>query len=113
MHEVSIAESLVELIEAEARTAGFARVRRVRLQLGALGHVEPAALRFCFPAVAHGTVAEGACLDIETIPGAGWCARCRRAVALTQRFDLCPACRHAHVTLTAGDELRLVELEVE
>lgn len=113
MHEVSIAESLVDLIEAEALTAGFARVRRVRLQLGALGSVEPDALLFCFPAVAHGTVAAGARLDIETIPGAGWCAQCRCTVALTQRYDLCPACRRGPVTLTAGDELRLAELEVE
>jgi hydrogenase nickel incorporation protein HypA/HybF len=113
MHEMSIAESLVDLIGDEARREGFAGVKRVRLKLGALGHVEPAALLFCFDVVARGTVAEGARLDMETVPGAGWCPRCGKSVAITQRYDLCPACGRSHVVMTAGDELRLAELEVE
>lgn len=113
MHEMSIAESLVGLIEEEARKDGFTRVKRIGVKLGALGHVEPAALRFCFAAVARGTLVEGACLDMETVPGAGWCPRCRRAVAIAQRYELCPECGQSHVDLTAGDELRLSELEVE
>ncbi len=113
MHEMSIAQSLMDLIEDEARREGFAHVRRVRLKLGALGHVEPAALLFCFDAVARGTVAQGASLDVETVPGAGWCPRCHRSVAIAQRYDLCPSCGQSHVQMTTGDELRLAELEVE
>jgi hydrogenase nickel incorporation protein HypA/HybF len=113
MHEISIAESLVDLIEDEARREGFAHVRRVVVKLGALGHIEPAALLFCFDAVTRGTVAEGASLEVETVPGAGSCPRCHHSVAITQRYDLCPACGQSHVQVTAGDELRLAELEVE
>lgn len=113
MHEMSIAESLVDLIEEEARRQGFAHVRRVGVRLGALGHVEPAALLFCFDAVTRGTVAEGASLDMEMVSGTGWCPRCESSVAIAQRYDLCPACGQSHVEMTAGDELRLIELEVE
>lgn len=113
MHEMSIAESLVELIEDEARRRGFSQVKRIGVKLGALGHVEPAALLFCFDAVARGTLADGALLDLETVPGAGWCPQCRRLVTVSQRYDLCPICGRSHVTMTAGDELRLTELEVE
>jgi hydrogenase nickel incorporation protein HypA/HybF len=112
MHEMAIAESLIELIEAEARRDGFTRVRRVGVTLGALGHVEPAALLFCFDAVARGTIADGARLSVETVAGAGWCPRCRQEVAIAQRYDLCPLCGNSHVELRAGDELRLTELEV-
>lgn len=110
---MSIAESLVDLIEDEARKQGFARVKRIGIKLGALGHVEPEALAFCFDAVARGSIAEGARLDLETVPGLGWCPRCRREVAIAQRYDVCPACGQSHVELRAGDELRLSELEVE
>ena len=113
MHEMSIAESLVELIEGEARKAEFIRVKRITVQLGALGHVEPEALAFCFDVVARGTVAEGACLEVRTIPGRGLCPRCGSTVSLRQRYDLCAACGQSHVTMIAGDELRLTELEVE
>jgi hydrogenase nickel incorporation protein HypA/HybF len=113
MHEMSLVESVVALVEDERRKQDFARVRVIRLKLGALGHAEPEALRFCFDAVASGTIAEGARLEIETVPGEGWCSRCRCIVPLVERFAACPACGSAEVRMTAGDELRLAEMEVD
>ena len=46
MHEMSLTESLVELIENEREKQGFSRVRTVRVAIGALGHVEADAVRF-------------------------------------------------------------------
>lgn len=111
MHEVSIAENLVDLIGDEARIHHFRRVKMVRVTLGALGHVEPQALLFCFEAASRGTAAEGATLLIEVTPGQGWCAGCGQMVALPERYAPCPGCGK-HVDLTAGEELRLTELEV-
>ncbi len=113
MHELSLVESMVELVENERRKQDFSRVRMIRLQVGALGHAEPGALRFCFDAVTRGTVADGARLEIETVPGEGWCSGCRRTVPLEERFAACPVCGTAPVRMTAGDELRLTEMEVE
>jgi hydrogenase nickel incorporation protein HypA/HybF len=113
MHEVSLIESVVALVEDERRKQDFSRVRMIRLHVGALGHAEPDALRFCFDAVARGTVADGARLEIETIAGQGWCSDCRRTVRLEERFAACPVCGNARVRMTAGGELRLAEMEVE
>jgi hydrogenase nickel incorporation protein HypA/HybF len=113
MHEVAIAESLIELIEREALARAFLCVTIVRVQLGALGHVEPEALRFCFAAVAEGTLAEGAALEIETVAGEGWCADCSRSMPLAERYDACSACGRSGLRITAGAELRLAELEVQ
>ena len=113
MHEISLVESLVELIEDERRKQDFSRVRMIRLQVGALGHAEPDALRFCFDAVTNGTIADGARLEIETVPGAGWCSVCRRSMALEERFAACPDCGSVPLRMTAGNEVRLAEMEVE
>ncbi len=113
MHEVSLIESVVALVEDERRKQDFSRVRSIRLRLGALGHAEPEALRFCFDAVTRGTVADGARLDIDIVPGEGWCSGCSRIVALAERFGACPICGGAPVRMTAGDELRVSEMEVE
>lgn len=113
MHEVSLIENVIALVEQERRKQAFVRVNKVKLQVGVLGCVEPEALRFCFDAVAAGTIAEGARLEIETIPGEGWCPDCRRTVALEARFDACPLCASARVRMTGGDALRLAEMEVE
>ena len=113
MHEMSLCEGVIELVEEEARKGGFAKVRTVVLELGALGSVEPDAMEFCFDAVSRGTVADGARLVIETVPGAGWCLDCAKTVPIEERFGACPECGQYHVQMTAGAELRVKELEVE
>jgi hydrogenase nickel incorporation protein HypA/HybF len=113
MHEMALTENIVEILAEEARKQGFARVRVVRLEIGAMAHVEPEALRFCFDAVSRGTVAEGATLDIIRPKGEGWCLDCGKTVALDERFGPCPDCGGRHVQMTSGDELRIQELEVD
>jgi hydrogenase nickel incorporation protein HypA/HybF len=113
MHEMALTESIVEIVTEEARKHGSGKVRVVRLLIGALAHVEPDALRFCFDAVSRDTVAEGATLDIVEAPGEGWCLDCGKTVALEERFGACPECGNGHVRMTSGDDLRVLELEVD
>ena len=113
MHEMALTESIVEIVSEEARKHGFCKIRVVRLQVGALAHVEPDALRFCFDAVSRGTAAEGATLEIIRPPGQGWCLDCAKTVTMNERFAACPECGNHHVQVTSGDELRIEELEVD
>jgi hydrogenase nickel incorporation protein HypA/HybF len=112
MHELALTESLVGIVVEESRRQNVARVKAVVLEIGAIGQVEPESLRFCFDAVTRGTIAEGARLDIVTVPGAGWCLDCGKTVPLAERFGACPECGQRHVQMTAGDELRIREMEV-
>ena len=104
MREMSLTESLVE---------GFSRVRTVRVAIGALGHVEADAVRFCFDAVTRGTIVEGARLDIRTVPGQAWCLDCAKTVRAADRVAACPECGQHRLQVTGGDDLRLDELEVD
>ena len=113
MHEMALTESIVEIATDAAKKQGAAKVKRVFVDVGALSHVESEALLFCFAAVSAGTIAEGAALEIDRVPGAGWCLDCGKAVAIAERFDACPECGRHHVQMTEGDELRVREIEVE
>ena len=113
MHEMALTESILGLIEDEARASGFTKVKLVRLEVGTLSHVSAEALVFCFDAVTRGTIAEGAALDIVAVEGSGWCLDCSQTVPLAERFGACPLCGNHHVQMTTGDELRVKELEVE
>ncbi len=112
MHEMSLTESMLTIIEQQAQAQGFRRVRSVVLEIGALAAVEPEAMRFCFNAVTRGTIAEGAALDILERPAQGWCGACAKPVLLPEQFALCPECGGA-AQITGGRELRIRELEVE
>lgn len=66
MHESSLLRGLMAQIGEIARQHGATRVRTVRLKIGPLAHIEPEHLREHFVQAAHGTVAEGARLEIDT-----------------------------------------------
>lgn len=113
MHEVALAQGIVELIEAEALAQHFTRVKRIHLKIGALASVEPDALVFGFDSVSLGTVAEGAQLQIARPAGAAVCIGCGGTASLAQRGDPCPACGSYQRMVTDGEELKVTELEVE
>ena len=112
MHEMSICQSLVGLIEEQAERTAFSRVTHIRLEIGRFAGVEPRALLFGFDVTARGTVADGATLEIVDLPGRAWCFDCSASVEITQRGADCPQCSGGRLRVTGGDELRIKDMEV-
>lgn len=113
MHEMSLCESILQIMEDQARAQDFGRVKTVWLEIGRLSGVEVDALRFAFEAVTRDSLAAGARLEIIDQPGQAWCMQCSRNIDVTARFDPCPLCGGHQVQVTGGDEMRIKELEVE
>jgi len=113
MHEMSLAESVLQVIEDAARHQRFTRVRTVWLEIGQLACVEPESLCFVLEQVTKGSIAEGARLEIVKIDGRGRCARCERAFPFPALHEPCPDCGSYQVEVTDGEQLRIRELEVE
>jgi hydrogenase nickel incorporation protein HypA/HybF len=110
MHELALAESVVKIAEQHADGR---RVTKVELAVGALRQVVPEALAFGFEAVAVGTVAEGAVLEIDQVPARLACDACG---AETERsgFPLaCGRCGSLDVDVRSGEELLVLALELE
>ena len=112
MHEMSLAEGILQIVEDTARAKAAEKVRAVLLEIGALSHVEEQALRFCFDAVTRGTVADGARLDVMATPGRAWCMPCGASVALTRLGEACPTCGGYQLQVTQGEEMKVKEIEV-
>ena len=112
MHELAIAEGMLEIVEAAAKRNDARRVGAIRLEIGALSCVDPAALRFCFDAVTRGSIAEGAQLEIDTTAGVAWCLTCSEAVPLAALGDACPQCGSYQLQVTQGDAMRVKDIEI-
>ncbi len=113
MHEMSLAEGILQILEESAAKERFQQVKTVFLEIGKLSHVEVESLRFCFDAVVKNSVAEGARLEIVEVPGQAWCMPCSESVSVNTLYDPCPKCGGYQLTMTGGDEMRVKELEVE
>lgn len=113
MHELSIANRIVELVGEHVRDAGAERATVITLRIGALACVHEDALRFSFDLVREGTVAAAAELRIVTVPVTIWCDACGGEVALpgVQKFA-CPDCGTPSGDIRAGRELDLESIEL-
>ncbi|MDD5391563.1 MAG: hydrogenase maturation nickel metallochaperone HypA [Thiothrix sp.] len=113
MHEMSLCEGVLQVLEDEAKRQNFTKVKSVWLEIGTMSGVEIEAMRFCFDAVVGNSLADGAKLEIIEIPAEAWCLNCAQSVAVKQRFDACPVCGSYQLQVIRGDEMRIKELEVE
>ncbi len=110
MHELSIAQAIVDVA---ARNAGESRVTAVYVKVGNLRQVVPSALEFSFELCAHGTMVEGATLELEQVPVGVTCRSCGSG-SEPDGFPLaCAACGDLAVDVVQGEELQVQSLELE
>lgn len=115
MHELSIAESIIDIAVRNCLANGHTAIGKISLSIGSASGVMPAALSFAFEAIKRDTIARGAVLCINNVPISGVCADCREEFTSYEQYILfsCPNCNSAAITITGGFEMDMVSLEVE
>jgi hydrogenase nickel incorporation protein HypA/HybF len=104
MHEVGLCEGVVQTVE---RRAAGRPVAAIGLRIGAGHRVVPDALQQAFALVAPGTVADGARVDVVTVPFEVTCRACGAVSTATEPVPACGRCASPAVDLRGGDELTL------
>lgn len=112
MHELSVCQGMLAQVSDIARSHNASAASRIVVRVGPLSGVEPALLAQAFPLARAGTIAEDAELVIEAAPVRVRCERCGAETEAAANRLLCGACGDYHTTLTAGDELLLVSVEL-
>ncbi|WP_424535714.1 hydrogenase maturation nickel metallochaperone HypA [Sphaerisporangium viridialbum] len=109
MHEYGIAESILAAVEGRADGR---RIRRARVQVGALLRVAEPSINDAWALVAEGTVAEGARLDLVTLPVRLTCRACGNTATSVDPYAVCPACGATDVDTEGGDDLVLESIQL-
>lgn len=112
MHELTLCQRIMSIINEYSRGKNYHRVKKIVLEIGQLAAVDEEALRFGFDVVAKGTLAEGAILDVIEIEGQAICDACQKTGKLKHYYDACQNCGHYSLTITQGEELRVSCMEV-
>lgn len=112
MHELSLADEVVRLVQAAAVRDGFEQVATLRLEVGALAGVDAGALRFALDTLSADTCLAGAVIEISQPPGVARCTRCARTVIIDSRADPCPVCGGYPLQVLSGADLRVLEVLV-
>jgi len=113
MHEMSIAQSLIQILQEEMVKHGAKALRSVRLSVGEMTAIVPESLSFCFEIIVQGTPLEGARLLMDRIPLKGYCPQCDVTFDIKDFVFVCPTCGNRGIETIEGQELSIVEMEVE
>lgn len=113
MHEMSIAQNMINIIEDEMRSHNAKVLRAVRVNIGRFSSIVPEALSFCFEIMTKDTDMDGARLVIDIIPLTGRCVSCDKEFEIPDYSLLCPFCGGAKVDIISGQELSVVDIEVD
>ncbi len=113
MHELSIAHSLVSLVQEHVPESAV-RVTAVHLRLGVLAGVVSGALEFCYGMATEGTVLQGSTLRIHELAVVIHCSVCEANRMLETELVLrCPVCGAATADIRQGRELELASIEYD
>lgn len=115
MHELSLAQAVIDEVIRLSVAHGASRVLRVRVMIGALSGVVKDSFVFGFEALATtNKITKGASLVIETPAVPYRCIGCGHEFKTEGgRPDCCPECGAADVFPQGGDELLLMQVEME
>ena len=105
-------ESALDAVRHEAAKHGATRVSRIVLRIGTLAGVDREALRFAYEALAPTSIANGALLEIESVPARARCNACAKEFGVTHGFIFqCPQCGEFCDDIRQGRELAIARLE--
>ena len=111
MHEIHLAEGLLEKIKAQAKAEGLCKVLKVKLKVGEMHMVKEEELKFAFDMIGKGSIMDGAELEIEITKLSARCSNCgREIIEKTLKLD-CPNCGSPHMEIVSGKELLVESVE--
>lgn len=113
MHELSIAQNIIEAVQVALPEHGLIRVVRVGVRIGTLSSVDPEALTFGYQALIADTPLAGSDLAIETVETSAVCRKCRHSFVASDFVFVCPRCESSQCDLVSGQELEIAYLEGE
>ncbi len=112
MHELSVAQSIVEIIQQHVPPAEWQRVAAVRCKIGASAGVVPDSLMFSFQAITAESFLHQAKLEIELVPFRIQCRSCGTTGEQEAGWAQCSQCGSMETTILSGSELHITEIEL-
>lgn len=105
MHELSIAQNIVEIVEEEAKKYESSKVESVILEIGTMSGVVPEALNFALTEAVKNTILEHTNFEINEIKAVFRCSSCGNEFSMNDLYGDCPECGNFFNDIIKGKEL--------
>lgn len=113
MHEMSVAQNIIEIIHQHVPEDEWTRVSAVRLKIGAVAGIVSDSLSFSFQAITADTPLRNSHLQVEHVPFTIFCNACKRSSGNEIGYCICEWCGSADTRTLSGTELNVTEIEIK
>jgi hydrogenase nickel incorporation protein HypA/HybF len=112
MHELSIAQNIIEIVTDFAKRNNAERVTEIVLDIGAVSGVIPENLEFAWEISSKGSVGEGSRLTINFIEAKAICLECKKEFKLEDIYSICEHCGSIRYDIINGKELKVKSIKI-
>jgi hydrogenase nickel incorporation protein HypA/HybF len=113
MHELSIAQSIIDIAQKEMEKAKAVRIREIELEIGQLSGIDYKSLQFALEMSVKNSPMEHAKIIIYKPKGKAICLTCRTSFPCQTYIIECPECKSFRCEIAQGKELRVKSISVE
>ena len=113
MHEFSVVQSLLDLIEENARRNNAKSVSKVVIKIGKMSGIEPHLLKVAFDTFKEKTICENAELEMIIQDIVAKCEDCQKEFVIGNHRFVCPHCESFNLRILDGEDMYLMSLEME
>lgn len=112
MHELSLAESILERIIEKSVALKFTLVSDITLTIGPLSCVEPDSLSWYLTEISENTPLANANIHITKTPGEMHCNCCQWDFDSDELYCCCPHCDSTDKKIISGDEMLISHIDI-
>lgn len=112
MHEVAIAQNILNIASDELKKHKGRVINKLHLQVGVLSGVVIESLEFALEASRPDSVLQHAKIQIDEIPGRAQCRSCGHEFEADDYYVLCPRCQGIEIDFLSGKELLLKSIVI-
>ncbi len=112
MHELSIAQDILEIIRLNVPPDELGQIESVRIKIGEFAGVVSDSLQFSFMAITSGTVMENVKLEITHVPFLIKCNACGKETSNEFGMMICSECGSGDTEIISGSELKVTEVKL-
>ncbi len=113
MHEFSVVQSLMGLIEQNAMQNNAKSVSKVVVKIGKMSGIEPHLLKMAFDTFKEKTICENAQLEMIIQDIVAKCEDCNKEFIIENNRFICPFCEGYNLQIIDGEDMYLMSLELD
>ncbi|MCI0472263.1 MAG: hydrogenase maturation nickel metallochaperone HypA [Ignavibacteria bacterium] len=113
MHELSVAQNIVEILNDNINQYECSKVKTVLLEIGEYSGIIPDSLKFCFDSIKSDSPFENAELLIKNIPFRIYCKSCKSETGNNFGMRICEKCGGYDTVVVSGTEMKIIDVEID